>query len=220
MADTLGKAAVALLPVAAAGRPALSERTAPAQRAAAATEEELVRGAMAGDRAAWQGLVHRHDRRVVLSLLGRGLPLDRAREIAQETWTRLMESQRAGRLSGLSLPGLAIVQAGYLCTSEWRRQGIKHQHEAAAERTEPGAGGPAAISPEDQVSDRQALARVAKALEACPPGARRVFDAVYQNPELGYEEIAARVGLSTQRVKQIVCEVRKRLRAVLRDEVP
>jgi RNA polymerase sigma factor (sigma-70 family) len=216
MADILGKAAAALLPAAAAGRAALPPRPA----AAAPTEEDLVRGAMAGDRGAWQALVHRHDRRVVLSLLGRGLPLDRAREIAQETWTRLMESQRAGRLSSLSLPGLAIVQAGYLCASEWRRQSVKHLHEVGPEAPRLAAAAPAVVSPEDQVGDRQALARVARALEACPAGARRVFDAVYQNPELGYDEIAARVGLSTQRVKQIVCEVRKRLRAVLRDEVP
>ena len=61
---------------------------------------------------------------------------------------------------------------------------------------------------------------MARALEQCPARARRVFEAVYQNPELSYEELAARLGLSAQRVKQTVCEVRKRLRAVLAEEIP
>jgi RNA polymerase sigma-70 factor (ECF subfamily) len=42
-----------------------------------------------------------------------------------------------------------------------------------------------------------------------------VFELVYDHPELGYAEVAAQVGLSVQRVKQIVFEVRKRLRGAL-----
>ena len=85
-------------------------------------EQDLLAGALAGDRRCWQALIARHERKLIVSLLARGLPLDRAREVAQETWTRLMESQRAGRLTHLTLPGLAIVQAGYLAGSDWRRQ--------------------------------------------------------------------------------------------------
>jgi RNA polymerase sigma-70 factor (ECF subfamily) len=38
---------------------------------------------------------------------------------------------------------------------------------------------------------------------------------IYENPDLPHAEAAAQVGLSVQRVRQILCEVRKRLRAVL-----
>src|SRR5688500_4188567 len=80
----------------------------------------LVRAALAGDPGGRAGLIERHNHRVVVSLLARGLPIDRARELAQETWLRLMESQRAGRLTSLNLPGLAIVQAGFLASNERR----------------------------------------------------------------------------------------------------
>src|SRR5689334_10042253 len=52
-------------------------------------EETLSRRALAGDRAAWDALVARHHRRVVVSLLARGVRVDRAHELAQETWARL-----------------------------------------------------------------------------------------------------------------------------------
>lgn len=209
MAESTGKALVALLPVTTDGTagPARAETT-PVQ------EQDLLAGALAGDRGSWQALIARHERKLIVSLLARGLPLDRAKEVAQETWTRLMESQRAGRLTHLTLPGLAIVQAGYLAGSDWRRQ------PRDAGPLEPAALPRSAGTPEERAIDRQALSRVARALEQCPTRARRVFEAVYQNPELSYEELAARLGLSAQRVKQTVCEVRKRLRAVLAEEIP
>ena len=52
--------------------------------------------ALRGDQAAWNALVARHNPRVVVALLGRGLPLERAKDIAQEAWLRLIEQQRAG----------------------------------------------------------------------------------------------------------------------------
>jgi RNA polymerase sigma-70 factor (ECF subfamily) len=179
----------------------------------AAGEDELVRLALAGDERGWAGLVERHDHRVVVSLLGRGIPLDRARELAQETWLRLIENQRAGRLQALLLPGLAIVQAGYLAANERRGQ---RPGEDLDGRPLPAPGGTA----EDQAIDRQRLDRVAAALRACSPAARRVFEFVYDHPELTYAEAAERLGLSSQRVKQIVCEVRKRLRDSLEEPTP
>ncbi len=48
--------------------------------------------------------------------------------------------------------------------------------------------------------------------------ARRVFEYVYSHPELTYEQVALKFQLSAQRTKQIVCEVRKRLRQALEEE--
>jgi RNA polymerase sigma factor (sigma-70 family) len=165
--------------------------------------------ALAGDAAAWTVLIRRHDHRVVVALLARGVRLERARELAQETWLRLMERQRAGRLPQLSLPGLAIVQAGFLASNDHRRP----PHESLVDQREPVSVGTA----EDTAIGRQRLQLLARALDACPPGARRVFELVYDRPELSYAEVAAQVGLSVQRVKQIVFEVRKRLRAALEE---
>jgi RNA polymerase sigma factor (sigma-70 family) len=167
--------------------------------------------ALAGDAAAWTALIDRHNHRVLVALLARGVPLERAKELAQETWLRLMERQREGRLPELTLPGLAIVQAGFLAANARRRDGY-----AAAALALPPPGGPPSI--EDALVSRQQLDRVSRALAACPPGARRVFELAYDNPELGYAEVARRVGLSVQRVKQIVFEVRRRLRAALDEE--
>jgi RNA polymerase sigma-70 factor (ECF subfamily) len=169
---------------------------------------DLAAAALAGDAAAWAALFERHGHRVVVALLARGVPLERAKEIAQETWLRLMERQRAGRLTELTLPGLAIVQAGFLAANERRRDG-----QAARLPAPPAAAAEASV--EDAVMSRERLDRVARALESCPPGARRVFELCYDHPELGYAEVARRVGLSVQRVKQIVFEVRQRLRAAL-----
>jgi RNA polymerase sigma-70 factor (ECF subfamily) len=167
---------------------------------------DLERAALAGDAGAWSELIARHQHKVLVAVLARGVPLERARELVQETWLRLMEQQRAGRLEALVLPGLAIVQAGFLAAND-RRRGNFVPLVASGETT--------SASAEDSVIGRERLARVERALAGCPAGARRVFEMVYDHPELGYAEVASRVGLSVQRVKQIVFEVRQRLRGAL-----
>jgi RNA polymerase sigma factor (sigma-70 family) len=174
-------------------------------------DADVERAALSGDPAAWSILIARHQHRVLVAILARGIPLDRARELAQETWLRLMEQQRAGRLLALTLPGLAIVQAGYLAANEHRRGGGPQAGSTAEPPT-------LHHTAEESVIGRERLAQVERALAACPAGARRVFELVYDQPDLGYAEVASRVGLSVQRVKQIVFEVRKRLRSALGDE--
>lgn len=190
-----------------------------AAAASAPAGGEVERRALAGDRDAWSALIARHNRKVVVALLARGVAIEQAKDLAQETWLRLIESQRAGRLSSLSLPGLAIVQAGYLLRNAQRAEGARGT--AALRDADADADCDGAASPdpeplaEERVLQRDRVQRVAGALATCPPSARRVFEFVYDHPELSYPEVAARFGLSTQRVKQTVCEVRKRLRAAL-----
>ncbi|HEY0705894.1 MAG TPA: sigma-70 family RNA polymerase sigma factor [Polyangia bacterium] len=179
-----------------------------------ATAEALEAAALAGDTRAWQALIARHERKVVVALLARGIPIDRARELAQETWLRLMERQRRGQLVALTLPGLAIVQAGFLAANE--RRGPRAQiWSSEAVAVEEAVTLTQQHTAEDTVIGRQRLSVVSDALAACPSSARRVFEFVYAHPELGYNEVAARFALSTQRVKQIVFEVRARLRDAL-----
>ncbi|MGD0528051.1 MAG: hypothetical protein ABSE49_23155, partial [Polyangiaceae bacterium] len=86
----------------------------PPARAVAADEPALCAAALRGDGEAWSALVQRHNHRVVVALLARGVRVDKAKDIAQEAWMRLVEQQRQGRLERLQLPGLAIAQATFL----------------------------------------------------------------------------------------------------------
>jgi len=181
------------------------------------SEEALRHAALHGDGASWSALIARYNHKVVVSLLGRGVPLERARELAQEAWLRLIESQRAGRLTELVLPGLAIVQAGFLAHNE-RRSGAQADRAGAQQDLAEAAHGLAPAPPDECLIQRQRLERARRALAACPPSARRVFEYVYSHPELTYEELASRLKLSAQRTKQIVCEVRKQLRAALEEK--
>ncbi len=67
-------------------------------------------------------LIERHERRVFLTLLKRGVRVDLAKDILQDTWARLIDQQREGRLQKLELPGLAITQAMFLAMEDARRQ--------------------------------------------------------------------------------------------------
>jgi len=68
------------------------------------------------DREAWNAVVAKHERRVLVALVARGAPIDVAREVAQQAWLRIYEQHRAGRLAKLELPGIVVRQAtaGYV----------------------------------------------------------------------------------------------------------
>ena len=182
----------------------------PAPTAPSMDERSLCERALGGDISAWNALVQKHNHRVVVSLLARGVRIDRAKDIAQDAWIRLIEQQREGRLSHLQLPGLAVAQAGFMALEAARRM----------KRTEPLEGAPEelpdpAASAETQLITEERLARAEKILSRCSPSAKSVFHLVYGGEGLDHAEVAARLGLSLQRVRQIVCEVRKLLRAAV-----
>ena len=165
--------------------------------------------------------MRRHSHRVLLALLARRVPWDAAHDLVQEVWLRLVRQQRAGRLQSLVLPGIAIAQAGWLAREEMR---TRRRHEAIA-------SGPAAAAavtgddvdhdpeadPESRAIRRERLALIRRELAACPPRARQIFGAVYGPGGRSQAEVARDLGLSVQRVRQAVCEVRARMRAALRE---
>jgi RNA polymerase sigma-70 factor (ECF subfamily) len=61
---------------------------------------------------------------------------------------------------------------------------------------------------------KQQLDRLRARLRTCAPSAQQVFRLVYEEL-LGHEQVATRVGLSLQRVRQILCELRKELRGAI-----
>ncbi|MBJ6760917.1 sigma-70 family RNA polymerase sigma factor [Myxococcaceae bacterium JPH2] len=181
-------------------------------------DELLAKRALAGERAAWDALIARHDRRVMVSLLSKGVRADRARELVQETWARLILQQQRGLLTELRLPNLALTQATFLAADDarrTRRESLSGSVDELAERQHP--VDPAASAEKRLLSEEQ-LSRAHAALAEMSPSARNVFLLACDGQELPHAEVAARVGLSTQRVRQILCEVRKRLRAALEEE--
>jgi RNA polymerase sigma factor (sigma-70 family) len=157
----------------------------------------------------WDDAIRQHDRRVYLSVLALGLAPDRAREIAQATWTRLIEQHARGALAQLELPGLAIRQARFLAFNELKRTKVEARTLAAV----PDA--PEAPDVERVVSGRQQIDRVLAALATCSPTARRVFRLVYATPNGTAATAAKEIGLSLQRVRQILCETRAHIRKSL-----
>jgi RNA polymerase sigma-70 factor (ECF subfamily) len=174
---------------------------------------ELSKAALAGQRKAWNQLIALHNRAVVLTLVSRGCTADRARELAQESWLTLIQKQRSGRLRELRLPGLAIAQALFLARDEARRARVIKPHLRFED-----CEGSMALDPQRRLAKRDRLQRVTELLQDAPPRAREIFALLYSHPGIRHDEIARQVGLSVQRVRQIICEVRKGLRAALDED--
>ena len=162
----------------------------------------------------WDEAIRRHDHRVYLSVLALGLAPERAREVSQATWTRLMEKHAEGAFSELELPGLAIRQARFLALNEHARTRTEKRVLAAVPEPAP------APDAEGAVDSRAKLARVLVALETCSPTARKVFRLVYATPGGTAQTAAREVGLSLQRVRQILCETRSHIRRSLEETAP
>lgn len=163
----------------------------------------------------WDEQMRQHGRKVVVALVARGVPVERAKELAQEAWIRVIQNHRAGRLVELRIPGVVIAQADFLARDDRRRSGRRSLH-----AVEPPAGidpdaNPAPTDLEQRLVARQQLRKIAAVVERASPNARRVFFMMYGGNARPAAEIAAELGLSVQRVRQIACELRKRIRQEL-----
>jgi len=167
----------------------------------------------------WARAIATHQHRVVLSLVGVGFSFERAGDLANEAWARLIEKDQAGTLGELKLPGLAIVQARYLAWDERRREAmqLRHYRRAAAE-----AGEELLVDrnpdPETRLLSRQQAQRALAAVAASPLSAQRLLKLLYAEPAMPHARAAQVLGLSVQRVRQILCELRKRVRAAIEGE--
>ena len=204
-----------------AATPAVAEALAPlapltmfAGRSDASDEDSLCADALLGDRRAWNSLIERHSHRLVVSLLARGVRVDRAHELAQETWLILIQRQRAGRLQLLKLPGLAIAQAQFLAREDYRRGGAH----PTAPFDEAFTAGALTLDPEERLLAREQLTRARAVLAGCSRSTQTVFHLLYETPGLSHADAARHAGLSLQRVRQILCNLRKKLRAAVLEE--
>jgi len=154
----------------------------------------------------WDTALRAHNARVVASLLAMSVSIEHAEELASQTWTRLIEQERSGHLGEVRLPGLAITQARFLALN-W----LKARQREATLPVDIAVDG----DPEQALIARSDVATALRVLATCSESAQAVFSAIYDHPPPSHEMVAARVGLSVQRVRQILCEVRKRIRQAL-----
>lgn len=155
----------------------------------------------------WKQAVANHDHQLIISLLAEGLRLDEARDVAQEAWLRVIESASAGRLERIELPGLVIRQASFIVADRQRARRLRvaapvHEVEAL----------PAAETAEGHTHARELLEVVNAELATATPRARGVFLAVLGSPDEAHRSLAQKEGLSLQRFRQVLCEVRAKLR--------
>jgi RNA polymerase sigma-70 factor (ECF subfamily) len=186
--------------------------------AAPADEESLSAAALRGDAAAWNALIQKHNHRVVVALLARGVRVDKAKDIAQEAWIRLIEQQRLGRLERLQLPGLAVAQAAFLALEAARREASSRRLESVEEPAIAAALADPRGDAEARLLTEERVARAVDVLSRCSASARTVFRLAYGGEGLSHTQVAQRAGLSLQRVRQILCEVRAKLRLELEGE--
>ena len=164
--------------------------------------------ALEGEADAWNALVEQHNHRVVVALVAAGARPCEARECTQEAWIRLLEKQRKGELKELSLPGLAIKQARYLWLDRCRRQRDTVDLGAVRESaTESGL--------EQQLLSRAQLRVALTALDDCAPRDRELFKLAYGGEGHSHSVLAHRFGLSLQRTRQVLSNVRNILRLAL-----
>jgi RNA polymerase sigma factor (sigma-70 family) len=162
----------------------------------------------------WDEKMRHHGRRVIVALLARGVPPERAKELAQEAWLRVIQAYRRGRLPELQLPGVVIAQANFLALDDRRRSERRYTHDPLD--TIAGEGHDDGRELEGQVAARQQLRIIQSVIDRAHPNARRVFERLYGGGAPSAAEIAEELGLSVQRVRQIACELRQRIRRELR----
>ncbi len=163
----------------------------------------------------WAQVIANHNHTVVVSLLARGLRLSDARQVAVDTWSLLYERHAAGLIASLEFPGLAVRQAGFLASNRSKHKTVSFEHCDAANLL--ASETPAA---DEVMVSKQALCAAQAAFSQLPPRAKQVYAFHLQHPNTDHASLAAQLGLSLQRFRQTLCEVRARLKVATRRSAP
>lgn len=157
--------------------------------------------ALAGDKAAWNILIKKHEFLVLNHILRQKVPLSKAREILQEVWIILFSKRQ--QLSSLHLPGLAIRQADFLVLDFYGM--VKTEEELDEKNSR-------------QSHDLEDIIRIREILSDClsqlSDRNRQIFDYTYQDGKSS-EEIAKLTGLTAPHVRKIRSEIRKQIKELL-----
>ena len=161
----------------------------------------------------WAKEYEAHQHTVVLALLANGIRLDEARELAHDAWARIYEQAANEKLETLELPGLVIRQAFFLLLESRRRAQTRSRRDGQLDEAMSMASHHA--SPEETVAGRELIGAFEVALAQSSPRAQSVMTAVICGPDALHAELAKSEGVSLQRFRQILCEVRAHVRAAL-----
>ncbi|MFT3709421.1 MAG: sigma-70 family RNA polymerase sigma factor [Archangium sp.] len=167
---------------------------------------QLMARARAGEREAWTKLIERWGHRVVVTLLAEGFGIEGARDLAQEAWAAIWDKHQRGELPTLELPGLVITQARFLAMDQ-RRQRRRALSDAPAEPV---------LTTESRFIAAQTLRQVETVLASRSGQQQRIFRRAVEQ-QSPHAEIARDEGLSVQRVRQIIWEVRCALRGAVEE---
>lgn len=171
--------------------------------------------ALTGDREAWERLFRAHGRRVEVALLAKGVPLQAARDATQAAWLKMLEQVERGTLKELRLPAYAITLARNLSIDAWRKGRFESPTAdgAVLERRLSGA-----TDLQELAISRQQLDCMRSRLETCSARKQRIFARRFADAWQA-RQIAEAEGMSVQRVRQSLSELRARLREC-REEAP
>ncbi|MBL4635531.1 MAG: sigma-70 family RNA polymerase sigma factor [Kofleriaceae bacterium] len=159
----------------------------------------------------WGVWIKKHHHRLVLSLLAMSVPLHHAEEIAQSTWERLIQKEKSGQLDRIEMPGLALAQARFLALEYLRKELPATSKQEIFEETTLVANAP---NPLRSLVSRSQMDTAQECLARASESGQTVFRLFYIEG-LSAKEIGEEVGLSPQRVRQTLCELRADLRSAI-----
>jgi RNA polymerase sigma factor (sigma-70 family) len=173
-------------------------------------DEELMLAYGGGDAGAFEILYARHRgglfRFVLRAVKDRGV----AEELFQEVWVRVIEARGRYAPKARFITWLYTI-AHNLLVDHWRRKGLSlvslDGEDVASE----------SANPARQAEARQALTRLAQALEALPPAQREAF-LLHQEADLTVAEIAAVTGADEEAAKSRLRYAMAKLKAAVGDD--
>lgn len=170
---------------------------------------DLCARALRGEDRAWNELVRRYDRPLVVFAM-RSFRLDdvEAEDLAQQTWLLLTRRLREGRLEELDMPGLAFAQARflYLDSLRSRRRAAEDMLDEDVPLPDPSCG------PEELTARREVVDAVRRLVKEELTNRQR--DVLVQTLTRGGSdaETASALGLGLQRVRELKSEAYARFR--------
>jgi RNA polymerase sigma-70 factor (ECF subfamily) len=180
------------------------------------TDEQLMVAFARGDAGAFDRLYARH-KGTVYRFVARSLPSKAdAEEIFQDVWMKAIEARARYEPRAKFTTWIYAIAHNRLVDA-WRRKGL-----ALVPLEGDGDDGRPAFDPPDdpanepfaQVSNREAMARFAKAFEALPPAQREAF-VMKEEAQMSMAEIAAATGANEEAVKSRVRYATAKLREAL-----
>ena len=182
-------------------------------------DRPLVRACLAGDRQAWEALIHRYERLLYSIPLRCGLTRDDADDVFQTVCVKLLENLDKLRDEAY-LTGWLITTAR---RESWRVQRLRGRDAPFAE-PEPGEAGESSLDsladedplPQEEMIRLEEAQMVRVAMRELEERCRTLLELLYHaDPELSYAEIAQRLNVSVGAIGPTRGRCLQKLRRVL-----